>query len=114
VVFDDGKMHTINDDSYASKRIEVRNGSKLKITDGAVISASVGPNFEFAIEAFDTSMVIIQGGVFGADQDSFSGAIAAFDQSKVIIQAGTFGKEAFRESVRRADGVPGGATDSRT
>lgn len=99
VVFDDGQMHAINDDSYASERIEVRNGSKLKIADEAVISALVGSHGEFAIQAFDTSMVIIQGGVFGDDHDSFSGAIAAFDQSKVIIQDGTFGKEAFRSGM---------------
>ena len=112
VVFDDGKMHTISDASYASERIEVRNHSKLKIVDGAVISASLPStyDFEMAIQVFDKSMVIIQGGEFGGDQfptpttpsyvnNWFSGAIAAFDQSKVIIQDGTFGKGAFRSGM---------------
>lgn len=112
VVFDDGMMHTISDASYASERIEVRNGSKLKIVDGAVISASLPStyDFQFAIQVFDKSMVIIQGGEFGGDQfptpttpsyvnNWFSGAIAAFDQSKVIIQDGTFGKGAFRSGM---------------
>jgi len=106
VVFDDGKMHTISDASYAFERIEVRNGSKLKLTDGAVISAQVGPEFEFAIQVFDSSMLVIQGGVFGDDKDGpefdnhwFSGSIAAFDQSKVIVQDGNFGREAFRSGM---------------
>lgn len=109
VVFDDGKMHTISDASYASERIEVRNGSKLKIVDGAVIAAPLPSTFDFtfAIQVFDRSMVIVQGGEFGADREDpdslfsnwFSGAIAAFDQSKIIIQDGTFGKEAFRSGM---------------
>jgi hypothetical protein len=110
VVFDDGNMHTINDATYASERIEVRNGTKLKIVDGAEISASVGPEFEFAIQVFDNSVVIIHGGVFGGDlfpiptvpayaNNWFAGSIAAFDQSLIVVKDGTFGKDAFRSGM---------------
>ena len=92
IVFDDGKMHVISDATYATERIEVRNGSRLRITDGAVISALLGPNSEFAIQVFDNSLLIVQGGSFGG-AEAFSGAIAAFDQSLVTIADGTFGKD---------------------
>lgn len=107
VVFDDGDTHVISDDTYEFERIEVRGGSTLIIQDGAVIAASLGPAFELAIQVFDTSKLLVQGGTFGGDRlglpvpapfldNWFSGSLGAFEGAKIIVEGGTFGACAFR------------------
>lgn len=118
VVIDDGKVHVINDGTYASDHIEVRNGSTLMVLDGAVISAPISPAYDWdsglpvlgfsaaAIQVFDDSVLIVEGGVFGGDRlgepgpnfldNWYSGSIAAFDHASVTIANGTFGQCAFR------------------
>ena len=118
VVFDDGQTHVINDAAYAFERIEVRNHTTLIILDGAVISAAIDPAYDnasglpvlgysaAAIQVFDHSALIVEGGVFGGDRlgtpgpnfmdNWYSGSIAAFDHATVTIENGTFGRWAFR------------------
>ncbi|HAV62710.1 MAG TPA: hypothetical protein DCY13_10125 [Verrucomicrobiales bacterium] len=113
VVFDDGAVHSINDESLLFEYVEVRNGSTLRLESGAVVG---GPFDESGvIFVHDTSSVVVAGARLGGDGGSTgiiylngnsrlvieggviggagpsSGQVAAFDQSAVVILDGDIG-----------------------
>lgn len=78
IVYDDGGTHTINDASFQSERLIVRNGTTLRVVDGATI---------WQITLFDTSRLEMSGG----DLDGTTSRIDGWGNSTIEISGGSFG-----------------------
>lgn len=90
VVFGDGAEHTINDISFMLDTIEVRNGSTLRLEEGAAIG---GPLEQLGtITVYDTSILEIAGAQLGSAGSS-SGSILLFGESRLVVESGTLGAD---------------------
>lgn len=88
VLFDDGGVHVVNDDSLMFEYIELRNGTTLRLEPGAVVGgAEPGSGL---IDVFDQSSVVVVGGQVGGDGPG-SGSIILHDVSQLLVEGGSFG-----------------------
>lgn len=88
VVFDDGGVHVLNDDSLRNEYIQVLGNTTLRLDPGAQVGGEF--NELGMIEVSGTATLILAGGQLGVGGGS-SGSVLLYDDSRFIMEGGTLG-----------------------
>lgn len=105
IVFDDGETHTVADTSLQSQHLIVRNGTTLKVVDGAAIlsvalydtsriemSGGTLDGTASRIEGWGNATIEISGGAFGpTNTDFIAGNVQVRENARLTISGGAFG-----------------------